>query len=220
MKEVEIIDGRPKVVPPKIKAKTKITVECCHKQDVEICKDSIFTEIHPWYNNKNPESPLTYKGKKFINGIHRHLSIEDLVDAINQEEVAIDREEQTNILTGCYQGGTSGDFSSARANYLPFDIDIKNEASPDKNQHLYKDKALRAKLVNRLMEIAPIVFRSKSGTGIAGFLFVPGLERIRNKKVHLSIAREIINHLQSTLEKEGIIVKFDDAQNRYRQVRN
>lgn len=129
------------------------------------------------------------------------------------------------LLKGLYSGGYNTENCIKSAPFLFFDIDVKSLLKghkKDENKHLFNPDLNNA-IFNELKKIAVLVWRSNSGTGIAGILFVPQLsEYLGNKKdLHLSAGKAITDYLSKHLATVTGTdpVSFDNAQSKFRQVR-
>lgn len=125
------------------------------------------------------------------------------------------------LLKGLYKDGFDGKDCYQSAGFLFFDIDVKNTDKKKENLELFNFNN-NVTVFNELKQIAVIVWRSNSGNGIAGVLYVPQLAELLNGKsnLHLQIGKRITSEISRYLhEKTGLKVKFDPAQSKFRQVR-
>lgn len=166
-----------------------------------------FTEIETYYSDNKPN-----KDK----GIVSYYSLNGLLNRLNTYISTNKKFGATSILKGIYNGGTSGQYCTLPAPFLFFDIDVKNEENKPL-QDAYKN----ARVFELLKKIAVLTWRSNSQKGIAGILYVPQLENITKKEItkHLKICNAITTYLSNILKRQGCIVDFDIAQNKFRQVR-
>src|SRR5699024_10418329 len=90
------------------------------------------------------------------------------------------------------------------------------------NTHLMQT-ATNEKIFKELQKIAILCWRSNSGNGIAGVLYVPQLAEYLepDKDLHLLVGKAITKKISQYLhDKTGINkVSFDPAQSKFRQVR-
>ena len=101
--------------------------------------------------------------------------------------------------------------------FLAFDIDV----SKKENVKLL-DAKKNSDVWDYMKQISVLVFRSHSGHGMAGFLYVPHLESILNadRELHKKIGQEITIKLSREIENlTGLRVVFDNAQSTFRQIR-
>lgn len=128
------------------------------------------------------------------------------------------------LLKGLFEDGFSGQNIVQNSPYLFFDIDVKNDEKEKKfeNLHLFNTEDNQT-IFNELQKLSVIVWRSNSGTGIAGVLYVPQMENylFESTDLHRTAGKEITNYLSDYLhEVTGIErIKFDNAQSKLRQVR-
>jgi hypothetical protein len=163
-----------------------------------------FSEINNYYSST----------KKQGVPVKQYLTLNSLLERLNTIKQRLSKNNSIAILKGLYKGGTSGAYCYQGAPFLFFDIDVKKDKE---NTHLL-DAFNNAEVFSKLQDIAVMVWRSNSGDGIAGVLYVPQLASLKNNetKKHLAIGKEICNYLKNTL---NVNAEFDDAQNKYRQVR-
>lgn len=146
------------------------------------------------------------------------VSLNDLAQILNKYFNAVGgKDENQCVLKGKYKDGFNGADCYQNAPYLFFDIDVKETENPN---------LLNAELNNiafsELQKVAVLVWRSNSGNGIAGVLYVPQLANYLNdeKTLHLEAGKAITRHLSEHLhDVTGIKIKFDNAQSKFRQVR-
>ena len=101
--------------------------------------------------------------------------------------------------------------------FLAFDIDV----SKKENVKLL-DAKKNSDVWDYMKQISVLAFRSHSGHGMAGFLYVPHLESILNadRELHKKIGQEITIKLSREIENlTGLRVVFDNAQSTFRQIR-
>lgn len=180
------------------------------KVDIDFEKP-FFTEIEPYYTNKKPTQHF---------GIIHKYSLSQLLERLNTFQSTGKKDEAPAILKGIYNGGTSGMYCDVPAGFLFFDIDVKDTEKKKENVHL-KCKLKNANAFEAVRKFALLTWRSNSGLGIAGLLYVPQLAEIgRDKtKEHSTIGKAIIAHLTKELKRKNIVISFDNAQSTFRQIR-
>ena len=166
-----------------------------------------FTEIEPYYSDKKPNP---HKGVVSCYGFN------DLLKRLNTYISIGQKFDAPAILKGIYKGGTSGQYCTDAAPFLFFDIDVKN----DENKAL-QDAYVNATVFEQLQKLALLVWRSNSQKGMAGIMYVPQLETITKAETtkHLKIGNAVTSYLSKYLLQLGLPVRFDTAQNKFRQVR-
>ncbi len=166
-----------------------------------------FSEIETFYSDKKPNPHF---------GILHRYSLSQLLERLNTYKSNGNKDNAPAILKGIYSGGTSGMYCDIPAGYLFFDIDVKDNENP----HL-KCKLKNANAFEAIQKHALLTWRSNSGLGIAGILYVPQLAEVGNKdsKLHLQIGNTITQHLTRELKKDNVSISFDSAQSKFRQIR-
>ncbi|MCO5723225.1 DEAD/DEAH box helicase family protein [Robiginitalea marina] len=216
-------DGKP-IYDDEIIPKIHYDIEITTSKESSVCYNSTFTSIDAYYKEEKGKDPI-----KKVNveddeisevwGVREQFDIDGLCEKINKEKEK-QKHHSTAVLKGNYSGGTSGRHCKQGANYLFFDIDVKKDRDELNNPDLANNKVALAKLVLFLKEHAVLVWRSASGKGIAGVLYVPRLAGVKDTQKHLAIGNAITSYLEELIITEnGIKVKFDTAQNRFRQIR-
>lgn len=150
-------------------------------------------------------------------GVVKYFSVNGLINYINSLEKIIKKGGSPKILKGIYKGGISGEKCALAVPYLFLDVDVKNE----ENKSL-RNKVENSNVFNFIKQHSLFTFRSYSGLGFAACIYVPILSRIDHKQTreHLSIATAVTNKLsEMILDQLGVQVKFDHAQNKFRQER-
>ena len=162
-----------------------------------------FSEINNYYCNIKKEGEP----------VKQHLTLNGLLERLNTIKHKLSKNNSISILKGLYQDGTSGVFCYESVPFLFFDIDVKK----GENEHLL-DSYANSKVFTKLLDIGVLVWRSDSGKGMAGVLYIPQLKDIGNidRTKHLAIGNAITDYLTKTLK---VNAKFDKAQNKFRQVR-
>ena len=186
---------------------TRYKVSVAHHFDISKLelKTHHFSEIENYYSNTKR------KGVP----VKQQLSLSTLLERLNTIKDKLSKNNSIAILKGLYKAGTSGEYCYEASPFLFIDIDVNKEKK--ENIHLL-DAFENAKVFEQIKKIAVMAWRSYSGNGIAGILFAPKLVEITHKdtKKHLEIGRAICSYLQDNLK---VNAKFDDAQNKFRQVR-
>ena len=145
------------------------------------------------------------------------LSINQVVEKLKSSLPRNDKHAEVGILKGIYQNETSGKFCYKTNNYLFFDIDVKE----DQNKVLM-DRDLNAKVFQFLKSVSILTWRSNSGLGIAGLLYVEGMSKFNNETRlnHLKSARAVYSFLsQLILQLLNCRIVFDEQQGKFRQIR-
>lgn len=151
----------------------------------------------------------------------QYVSLRDTEQLINNYDYKGKKASSPGFLKGIFEGYFDGESITQNSPYLFIDIDVENSDKKKENVHLFDIEKNEA--VFKLLEKWSVfVWRSSSGTGIAGILYVPQLESFLfpKKDLHKEVGTAITNYLSHLIIKEiGIAVKFDSAQSRLRQVR-
>ncbi len=195
-----------KIIP---KIKTTVTVEVIEATKQLDAQHKFFTEIHPYYSKEKDNYPNK--------GIVTYLSLFELIECSNSLPSNLEKNEAPAILKGLYEGGTSGVDCYRATPFLAFDIDV----SKKENVKLL-DAKKNSDVWDYMKQISVLAFRSHSGHGMAGFLYVPHLESILNtdRELHKKIGQEITIKLSRDIENlTGLRVVFDNAQSTFRQIR-
>jgi hypothetical protein len=166
-----------------------------------------FTEIEPYYSEKKPNPHK---------GVVSYYGVNDLLKRLNTYISNNKKFDAPAILKGTYKGGTSGQYCTNAAPFLFFDVDVKGE----ENKPL-QDSFKNAAVFDELQKIALLVWRSNSQKGMAGILYVPMLANVSKTEttLHNKIGNAFTNYLSNYLLNVGYEVRFDTAQNKFRQVR-
>ena len=155
----------------------------------------------------------------------RAISMQKFVDKLNNYVGNIDAKDKiahSGILKGLFSGGFSGEHCTETTPFLCFDIDVKDTNKPEDNRHLL-DPEKNHKVFEALKKISIATWKSNSGNGIAGILYVPQMKQItndtrdRHRIVGEHITAYISNYLHQVTGIDNIL--FDPAQNKFRQVR-
>ncbi len=152
------------------------------------------------------------------------ISLQDLerrLNSYNKQRVK-GKINNSGFLKGLYTGYYIGENCTTPAPYLCFDIDVSNTKEKQENTHLL-NPLNNEKIFIELSKVAVICWRSNSGNGIAGLLYVPQLEQYtnENRALHKTVGESITNILSEYLHKTTGVdkVTFDPAQSKFRQVR-
>jgi hypothetical protein len=200
----------------KVVAQTTFTAEVNHtkqKFDFDLNK-KCFVEIKPSYSDKQ-----NHKTK----GVLSNYSLKDLQERLNNFKGKVGQKKADNpaILKGMYNGGTKGEYCTETAPFVIFDIDVKNNDVKRENVALF-DEVVNNKVFAELQKIALLVWRSNSGRGIAGVLYVPQIAEFNNetRNKHKKTSEAIYLYLSNYIKnKIGLVVEFDKAQGTFRQIR-
>src|SRR5690554_3327081 len=126
------------------------------------------------------------------------------------------------LLKGLYKDNFNGADCYKNVPYLFFDIDVKDKAKKKENVHLLRSKTNQI-IFEELQKVSVICWRSNSGHGIAGVLYVPQLANYleSEKNLHLQIGKRITSYVSKYLHNVTGIerITFDNAQSKFRQVR-
>jgi hypothetical protein len=170
-----------KIVPI---TKTEVQVEFSPLKNKVDYDQKTFTEINRWYSDKEPVAP-DY-------GVKRYLSVNEVIELLNSLDGDYAKDGTPALLKGKYLNGTGGEFCIEGADFLPFDIDVKNKVGEKgklikENPHLF-DAKLNSDVYDYMQTISVFTARSNSGYGMFGFLYVPGLGKYLNgKKQNISL---------------------------------
>lgn len=204
-------DGKTKAVP-----QTTLKVEVSHAKAVKKIdlNKKYFVEVDPYYSDNK---------KHKTNGVLATYSLIDLEERLNtyKRKNGFKKDDNPAILKGIYTKGTKGEYCEKTSPFLFFDIDVKNDDKKTENIKLF-DEVQNIKVYNELEKIALLVWRSNSGLGIAGVLYVPQLVEFDNetRTQHKKVAEGVYTYLSKYLfEKIGIAIEFDKAQGTFRQIR-
>ena len=193
---------------PKINKKfelTKVAFLATKKQSIEsLLKEKQFTLI----NKRAAANDKT--------GVLKYFSLSELIHYQNKLPKHQKKQKQPAILKAIYKGGVSGSYCIKTVPYLFYDIDIKPN---NENKHLLGKTEI---LKETIKEHSIFVSNSFSKTGLYGLLYVPQLESIKNTDTqqHIEIAKQVYSKLVEIIkERTGLIVNFDIAQGKFRQIR-
>lgn len=181
------------------------TVEIQILDKAIIPKGKSFSRIDTYYSNT--------KKNRANSGIFGYYNITELLHFINSHKGT--KKDDAAFLKGIYKEGTSAAYAERSTDYLFFDIDIK----PTENKELWQDAYMQARLLGLLEEFAVFVGRSNSGVGMFGAFAVKGFSSISDTYEHRLIAEAVYATIEELALKQGIVVKFDIAQGKFRQVR-
>ncbi len=128
----------------------------------------------------------------------------------------------SGILKGLFSGGFSGEHCTVTTPFLFFDIDVKDTDKPKDNRHLL-NPANNQKIFEAMKLISIAAWKSLSGNGIAGILYVPQIAQYTNDTAHRhrTVGMHITAYISNYLHEETGVdrVVFDEAQSKFRQVR-
>lgn len=196
---------------PQVVQQTNLKVNVSYQTERGILQlnEQLFSEVEKFYSDKKP---------KDNNGILRYHTLNSLLQRLNTLQTGGNKEKNVSILKGIYKGGTAGKYCVVNAPFLFFDIDVKTNGNKE-NAHL-GDPVLNTRVFSELEKISILTFRSNSGFGISGLLYVPKLSELTylDNRLHLKIGQAVLNTVKDILPKE-CKVKFDEAQNKFRQIR-
>lgn len=219
------MNGRFAEVEPQLKKEIKavesITVDVSYKTtQTEINTDQkAFSHVLARYSDKFPREDK---------GVLDYFGLSEVSNKLNTLPIykKADKHKNPALLRGIYKGGIQGEFCKETTPYIPLDIDVK---APDsgknfkgENLPILKNELDNNNVFQYLQSILPIVFRSSSGYGIGGFVYVPELEHYANDTItHKRIAETIYIEIEKLIYKHtGVIVDLDPAQGAFRQIRN
>ena len=178
------------------------------------------------YVKKNDE--INFNKKQFVEvsrkkGILATYNLIELKERLNthKRKKGAKKKDNPAILKGIYKKWISGKYCEKPAPFVFFDIDVKNDEKKKENLALF-DKVQNNKVFKELEQIAVLVWRSDSGLGIAGALYVPQITEFDNdsRQKHKKVAESIFLKLSEYLfEKTNISIEFDNAQGKFRQER-
>jgi hypothetical protein len=185
-----------------------------------------FTDVkHRTVNSRLSYSDevFTYlKSMRYAKGMEL-ISLDKLEQLINKYSNAEGGKLKDRcLLKGLYKDGFDGVNCYKNVPYLFFDIDIKNTKKEKQNLHLLQPKT-NQKIFEELKKVSVICWRSNSGTGIAGVLYVPQLANCleKDKVLHLEAGKQITKYLSDHLHNATGIQRiiFDNTQSKFRQLR-
>ena len=189
---------------------TEVTVEMTHLTKEINISEELFTQVHPYYSKEKNNYPN--------NGVIQYATLVGVMDIINSITEKPKKDKAPALLKGLYKGGVSGKNCFKASPFLFYDIDVKDT----KENPALVDKKKNSDVYDFLKEISVVIFRSNSGLGMAGVLYVPFLESLLEdgRKLHKKIGDQVTFLLSKEIEKgTGIRVVFDEAQSKFRQVR-
>ena len=153
-----------------------------------------------------------------------HISLNEILNILNTPRTETTTKDcQKSILKGLFKSGNhsiSTDLIKG-ANCLFYDIDVK----PHVNAELYNNPELSKQVYSLLQQISIITWRSWSGNGIAGLVFVDGLKDFDkgdeiDRISHIEAAKQVYSEIHKILfDICGANVEFDEAQAKLRQIR-
>lgn len=160
--------------------------------------------------------------KENIDQQGKKISLQQLKRLINTYEPEAKSISNTGLLKGLYQHGFNTENIIKNAPYLFFDIDVSNTTKKKENLHLLAESTNK-KIFEALKKVSVLVWRSSSGLGIAGVLYVPQMAEYLSDRssLHLMTGKAVTAYLSQYLHDTTGIQKvtFDHAQSKLRQVR-
>lgn len=168
------------------------------------------------------ETNITWLPNAYDANKTESISVDNLEVRLNKYKKPKNKKNSSGVLKGLYQGGFSGVHSVKSAPYLFYDIDVENSDTPEKNKHLLLP-ANNKKVFEELEKLSILCWRSNSGYGIAGILYVPQIAQYTydTSYRHLIAGKHITfwlsKHLYNTTGIDNVV--FDSAQSKFRQVR-
>ena len=153
------------------------------------------------------------------------ISLQEFIKKLNSHKKDAESGEKianSGILKGLFSGGFSGKDCTQTAPFLFFDIDVKDTDKHKDNRHLL-NPANNQKIFEELKKVSIAVWKSLSGNGIAGILYVPQIAQYtneaadRHRTVGMHITAYLSNYLHSVTGVDRVV--FDEAQSKFRQVR-
>jgi hypothetical protein len=154
-------------------------------------------------------------------GILQCHSLRSLTERLNAFKRTGGKDTNPAILKGIYEGGTAGNFCVKPSSLLPFDIDVKKDTvtKPAENELLFNSE-VNNEVFQTLQDAAVLVWKSNSGNGIAGLVWVNGLNLISDTNEHRKQSKAVYELLNKYVhQKTGIDVDFDPQQGKFRQIR-
>lgn len=184
-------------------------------------------KVHHTTANSLPDNDLFTMVRTFAkgndpDGVIKTVDLDGLQYILNHTPRTT-KDQQPAILKGIFEGGTSGEYCRKSSGMLFFDIDVKAAKGdkPGENEALLKEDA-RTKVFKALKAVAPLVWSSWSGKGIAGVFYVPGLDQYDHHQTdnHLEAAKAVYQYIgEMVFNQTGIKITFDPAQGKFRQIR-
>lgn len=171
------------------------------------------------------EPTLTWLPDGISDKNKKSISLQELELRINSYKKQDEKSEKINnsgFLKGLYSGYYVGKNCSVSVPYLCYDIDVKQSGNPDENPHLM-NPVKNKRIFEALKKISVLCWKSNSGYGIAGILYVPQIAQYTNdtkdkhSKVGKLITSFVSNYLHNTTGVERVIL--DQTQSKFRQVR-
>ncbi|MFL0122954.1 DEAD/DEAH box helicase, partial [Tenacibaculum maritimum] len=168
-----------------------------------------------------------------INGLYAHLSLNQLVYAINKFSsnyyyyIFLNKKKGKKIkghglciLKVLLQGGIrpTKNAISTGSPFLFYDIDVKKHENPLLFSNKGMPNELNKNVFKFLKSISLLTTRSSSGQGICGILYCPFLEKIDDNKLHRQIGDAVYSFINENLNPPTQI-QFDEAQAQFTQGR-
>lgn len=150
------------------------------------------------------------------------ITLKEIETRLNDYKKAQRKDLSECILKGLYKNGTSGVHNVKTAPFLFFDIDVEDNKDKKENVHLF-DPRNNTAVFEYLKKVSVLVWRSNSGTGIAGILYTPEIVEFTNDSTseHKKVGGAITDYLSNLIAENTDVgkVTFDQAQSKFRQVR-
>lgn len=208
-------------------------IKISHKKDNDRTtlnlNEKYFSDVAPYFSkNKDkefnrPSLRGTLREKETSKkGIFQNYSLNELLIIINNQSILysshpLKKDKCLALLKFLCKEGTSTKDAIKSSPFLFFDIDVKKE----ENSKLYNDVTLNNKIYEFMFSISVLCFRSSSGKGMAGILYVPELANekyMTETKMHIEIGKKVNEYINTNLDIPCKI-EFDNAQNKFRQLR-
>ena len=193
-----------------IKKKTRVEISINPSSESFDLNQKVISQVLPRYNNKSKS--------RSDGGVLKTLSISETINLLNSISKDLKKGEAPALLKGIYKGGTTGEHCIEASPFLFIDIDVKK----GKENKALVDPKNNSDVWDYMKSISVFMFRSFSGLGMAGLLYVPRLKGlfIENKELHKTIGDAITSKLSEEIFKEKRLkVNFDSSQSRFRQLR-
>jgi len=212
--QVQIKESKREIQPIK-----SISVDVSHQPTTNEINttDKVFSHVLGKYSEAYPRPDK---------GVLGHLSLSETVEKLNTlpKYKPQDKHKNPALLRGIYEGGIKGEYCIKTTPFIPLDIDVKKakDNHEGENLPLLKNELDNNNVFRYLKTICPIVFRSSSGLGIGGFVYVPELQHyINDTPTHKRIAEAIYIEIEKLIKKHcGVMVTLDPMQGGFRQIRN
>lgn len=198
-----------------------LTYDISYHKGSGIPMGKCFTKVAPRYHKDYGVcSYLKKQGKPTPqDGIFGYYTIEEFIAFANGLAEGTPKHEHA-FLKGIFSGGTTMVDIVETSDYLPIDIDFKD------NKWM-RDVSKVSDVIYSLKRHTAFMGRSASGRGIWGMLLVDGLGELckegfneDEKAEHKRIANMVYRMLEKLVEKDtGIKISLDDSQGAFRHIR-